>query len=693
MKEFCLNTIPIHKLQKINNIQDKKLVKMGLKTIKDLLFHFPIRYEDRTQINSIKNLIFGTYVTVVGKVIETKIVFNNRRIMLCRITDGTGILTIKFFNFTPNIIKNTFTPGRQIIAYGEVIRGKYEFELIHPEYTIYKVNSNEMIKKTLTSIYPSTEGISQLLLRNLINQALIMLDHHKIIELIPKKLNKNLISFTEALHTIHNPPLDNLQKSEKKIFLAGNRLVFEELLAHNLKMLSIKDKIKSYDASPIPKNHKLINKLIANLPFSLTNSQKKVLQEIEKDISKNHPMVRLLQGDVGSGKTLVAALSALNVIAQGEQVALMVPTELLVEQHVDNLRQWFTPLGIEIGLLFGKQKHKERKAQIDMISNGKTSIVVGTHSLFQKQMRFNKLALIIIDEQHRFGVHQRSALWSKGEKNNFRPHQLIMTATPIPRTLAMINYADLDISIIDELPPGRNPVLTVIIPDIRRNKIISRVEKACLKGRQVYWVCPIIEESEILEAQAAEVNWALLKKALPTLNIGLIHGRMKLEEKKKTMNNFKNNKFQLLVTTTVIEVGVNVPNASLMIIENSERLGLAQLHQLRGRVGRGSLESYCILLYKPPLSEIAKRRLETIRNIHDGFLIAQLDLEIRGPGELLGTKQTGTIDFKAINILQNKVIISEAQQTAYSIHKLYPEKAIDIIDRWISKKTFDINVF
>ncbi|MXP51193.1 ATP-dependent DNA helicase RecG [Pantoea sp. SoEX] len=692
MKKCLLNNIPIHDLNKISLFQIKKLTKMGLKTVQDLLFHFPIRYEDRTQVHLIKNLVLGLCTTVVGKVIQTKITYHRRRIMLCQISDGSGILTIKLFNFNTKI-ENILIPGRYIIAYGEIKNSIYGIELIHPEYNVYKTKSNIVIKKKLTPIYPTTEGISQLVLRTLIDQALVVLDKQKLNEIIPEKLNKNLISFTKALHIIHHPPLNNnSEKAEKQVNLAINRLVFEELLAYNLKMLIAQDAIQKYSASPIPKDHKLINKLLSNLPFSLTNSQKKVLKEIEQDLFKNHPMTRLLQGDVGSGKTLVAALAALNVIAHGKQVALMVPTELLAEQHADNLRQWFTPLGIKVGWIVGKQKCKEREEQVDMISNGDISMVVGTHTLFQQKIQFNKLALIIIDEQHRFGVHQRLAFWKKGEKKNSRPHQLIMTATPIPRTLAMIAYSNLNISIIDELPPGRTPVCTIVIPDIRRNEIISRVKNICLEGRQVYWVCSMIEESELLEAQAAEVNWKILNNTLPGLNIGLVHGRMKLADRQLAMNNFKNNKLQLLVTTTVIEVGVDVPNATLMIIENAERLGLAQLHQLRGRVGRSSSISYCVLLYKPPLSKVAKKRLEAIRNINDGFMIAQLDLEMRGPGELLGTKQTGTVEFKIVDILRHQEMISEAQNTACYIHKYYPKKAIDIIERWISQRFFDTNI-
>ncbi len=433
----------------------------------------------------------------------------------------------------------------------------------------------------------------------------------------------------------------------------------------------------------MPARHTLSDQLLAALPFSPTSAQKRVVAEIEKDLANDFPMLRLVQGDVGSGKTLVAALAALNVIAHGKQVAMMAPTELLAEQHAINFRQWLAPLGLEVGWLAGKQKGKARQAQQDAIASGSVAMVVGTHALFQEQVKFNGLALVIIDEQHRFGVHQRLALWEKGEEQGFHPHQLIMTATPIPRTLAMTAYADLDTSTIDELPPGRTPVTTVAIPDSRRSEIIERVQKACHEGRQAYWVCTLIEESDLLEAQAAEATWEELNVALPDLRVGLVHGRMKPAEKLAVMQAFKANEIQLLIATTVIEVGVDVPNASLMIIENPERLGLAQLHQLRGRVGRGAVASHCVLLYKAPLSKTAQKRLQVLRDSNDGFVIAQHDLEIRGPGELLGTRQTGNAEFKVADLLRDQAMIPEVQRVARHIHQHYPEQAQALIERWL----------
>ena len=457
-------------------------------------------------------------------------------------------------------------------------------------------------------------------------------------------------------------------------------------------MLAVRAGAQRYYALPMPARHDLSDRLLAALPFSPTGAQKRVVAEIEHDLANDFPMMRLVQGDVGSGKTLVAALSALNVIAHGKQVALMAPTELLAEQHASNFRQWFAPLGIEVGWLAGKQKGKARQAQQDAIASGQVAMVVGTHALFQEQVQFNGLALVIIDEQHRFGVHQRLALWEKGEEQGFHPHQLIMTATPIPRTLAMTAYADLDTSTIDELPPGRTPVTTVAIPDTRRDEIIARVEHACREGRQAYWVCTLIEESDLLEAQAAEASWEALKTALPDLNIGLVHGRMKPAEKQAVMQAFKANQLQLLVATTVIEVGVDVPNASLMIIENPERLGLAQLHQLRGRVGRGAVASHCVLLYKAPLSKTAQKRLQVLRDSNDGFVIAQFDLEIRGPGELLGTRQTGNAEFKVADLLRDQAMVPEVQRVARHIHQHYPEQASALIERWLPENTRYTNV-
>lgn len=661
-----------------------KLAKINLHTVQDLLLHLPLRYEDRTHLYPIGELLPGVYATVEGEVLNCNISFGGRRMMTCQISDGSGILTMRFFNFSA-AMKNSLATGRRVLAYGEAKRGKYGAEMIHPEYRVQGDLSTPELQETLTPVYPTTEGVKQATLRKLTDQALDLLDTCAIEELLPPELSQGMMTLPEALRTLHRPPptlqLSDLETGQHP---AQRRLILEELLAHNLSMLALRAGAQRFHAQPLSANDALKNKLLAALPFKPTGAQARVVAEIERDMALDVPMMRLVQGDVGSGKTLVAALAALRAIAHGKQVALMAPTELLAEQHANNFRNWFEPLGIEVGWLAGKQKGKARLSQQEAIASGQVQMIVGTHAIFQEQVQFNGLALVIIDEQHRFGVHQRLALWEKGQQQGFHPHQLIMTATPIPRTLAMTAYADLDTSVIDELPPGRTPVTTVAIPDTRRTDIIDRVRHACItEGRQAYWVCTLIEESELLEAQAAEATWEELKLALPELNVGLVHGRMKPAEKQAVMASFKQGELHLLVATTVIEVGVDVPNASLMIIENPERLGLAQLHQLRGRVGRGAVASHCVLLYKTPLSKTAQIRLQVLRDSNDGFVIAQKDLEIRGPGELLGTRQTGNAEFKVADLLRDQAMIPEVQRLARHIHERYPQQAKALIERWM----------
>ncbi|EPR9023095.1 ATP-dependent DNA helicase RecG [Cronobacter dublinensis] len=683
MRGRLLDAVPLSSLTGVGASQSAKLAKIGLHTVQDLLLHFPLRYEDRTHLYPINDLQPGVYATVEGEVLNCNITFGGRRMMTCQISDGTGILTMRFFNFNA-AMKNSLSAGRRVLAYGEAKRGKYGAEMIHPEYRIQGDLSTPEMQETLTPVYPTTEGIRQATLRKLTDQALELLDTCAIAELLPPELSQGLMSLPEALRTLHRPPPDmKLEDVESGQHPAQRRLILEELLAHNLSMLALRAGAQRYHAQALTAKDSLKNQLLASLPFKPTGAQARVVAEVEHDMALDIPMMRLVQGDVGSGKTLVAALAALRAIANGKQVAMMAPTELLAEQHANNFRNWFAPLGIEVGWLAGKQKGKARQAQQEAIASGQVSMVVGTHAIFQEQVQFNGLALVIIDEQHRFGVHQRLALWEKGQQQGFHPHQLIMTATPIPRTLAMTAYADLDTSVIDELPPGRTPVTTVAIADTRRSEIIERVRSACQEGRQAYWVCTLIEESELLEAQAAEATWEELKTTLPDLNVGLVHGRMKPAEKQAVMQAFKQGEMHLLVATTVIEVGVDVPNASLMIIENPERLGLAQLHQLRGRVGRGAVASHCVLLYKSPLSKTAQLRLQVLRDSNDGFVIAQKDLEIRGPGELLGTRQTGNAEFKVADLLRDQAVIPQVQRIARHIHEHYPEHAQALIERWM----------
>ncbi|ENZ0348604.1 ATP-dependent DNA helicase RecG [Morganella morganii] len=693
MKGQLLDAIPLTTLHGVGAGQAGKLAGIGLHTLQDLLFHLPLRYEDQTRLYTITDLLPGIYATVSGEVLRTDVVFGRKRMMTCQISDGTGILTLRFFNFSA-AMKNALAAGKQVTAYGEIRRGKNGPEIFHPEYKVRQSDTSVELQETLTPIYPTTEGVRQATLRKLLDQALELLDTCAINELLPPELTRSMMSLPQALKTLHRPPADTqLAELESGQHPALKRIVLEELLAHHLSMLAVRAGAQRYHALPLPPQETLKSQFLAQLPFSPTNAQQRVVAEIEQDLEKPVPMMRLIQGDVGSGKTLVAALAALRAIAHGKQVALMAPTELLAEQHANTFRQWLEPLGISVGWVAGKQKGKARLAQEEAIAAGDVAMVIGTHAIFQEHIRFHSLALVIIDEQHRFGVHQRLALWEKGEQQGFHPHQLIMTATPIPRTLAMTAYADLDTSVIDELPPGRTPVTTVAIPDSRRHEIIERVRSACQdEKRQAYWVCTLIDESDLLEAQAAQVTFDELSATLPDLRVGMVHGRMKPAEKQAVMAQFKAGEQDLLVATTVIEVGVDVPNASLMIIENPERLGLAQLHQLRGRVGRGSAVSHCVLLYKTPLTQTAKLRLQVLRDSNDGFVIAQKDLEIRGPGELLGTRQTGNAEFKVADLLRDQGMLPEVQRVARHLHQNYPEQAKALIERWLPERTQYTNV-
>ncbi|MCZ4372104.1 ATP-dependent DNA helicase RecG [Vibrio diazotrophicus] len=682
-----LSAIPLTSLSGVGAKVAEKLEKVGLTTVQDLLFHLPLRYEDRTRIYPIVKLHPGLWAAVQGKVMAVDTTFGRRKMLTVKISDGNGTLTLRFFNFTAGI-KNNFTEGKLVHAYGEIKRGNAGLEIIHPEYKFYFPEQKPDVEANLTPVYPTTEGLRQLTLRNLTDQALSLLDKAAVQELLPSGLYDHQITLAQALHTIHRPPSDiDLSLFDDGRHPAQIRLIMEELLAQNLSMLAVRSKGQQDVALPLKASDTLKNQLLAQLPFSPTNAQTRVVNEIEADLAKPHPMMRLVQGDVGSGKTLVAALAAARAIENGYQVALMAPTELLAEQHAINFSQWFEAMGIKVGWLAGKLKGKAKEAELARIASGEVKMVVGTHALFQEHVVFDHLALVIIDEQHRFGVHQRLELREKGAKQGAYPHQLIMTATPIPRTLAMTAYADLETSIIDELPPGRTPIQTVAIPDTKRDDIVERVRNACLnEGKQAYWVCTLIDESEVLEAQAAADTAEELQRKLPDVKIGLVHGRMKPAEKQQVMQAFKNNELHLLVATTVIEVGVDVPNSSLMIIENPERLGLAQLHQLRGRVGRGSVASHCVLLYHAPLSKTAQKRLGVLRESNDGFVIAQRDLEIRGPGELLGTKQTGLADFKIADLVRDQRLIPEVQRIARHIHDNYPTNATAIIDRWLGER-------
>ncbi len=675
--------LPVSGLKGVGNAMLARLQTLGIDTVQDLLFHLPLRYEDRTHLYPIADLLPGQHCHTSGVIQDCQIVPARRRMMVCRISDGNGTLTLRFFHFTAGQ-KSSLAVGRRIRCFGEIKPGRTGPEIIHPEYKLLDDDEPVTLENALTAVYPATEGLRQLSLRQLTDQALALLAEHGLRELLPEGMYPQQISLASALQLLHRPPPDvAFSQLEFGQHPAQQRLIVEELLAHNLAVLQQREQTRSHPACPLPAHPALQQRLLDQLPFRPTGAQQRVVDEIATDLARPHPMMRLVQGDVGSGKTLVAALAALQAIGHGGQVALMAPTELLAEQHAANFAHWLEPLGLRVGWLAGKQKGKARQQQMEAIAAGEVQMVVGTHALFQEEVLFQHLVLAIIDEQHRFGVHQRLALREKGAQAGCYPHHLIMTATPIPRTLAMTAYADLDTSIIDELPPGRTPVTTVALPDTRRDDVIARVRQACEAGRQAYWVCTLIEESEQLDCQAAEDTALALQAALPGLHIGLVHGRMKPLEKQRVMSEFKEGILHLLVATTVIEVGVDVPNASLMIIENPERLGLAQLHQLRGRVGRGAIASHCVLLYHAPLSRTAQQRLGVLRDSQDGFVIAQKDLELRGPGELLGTRQTGLAALRIADLVRDQRVIPSVQQMARTLYLDYPDRVEPLIRRWV----------
>ncbi|WP_075320106.1 ATP-dependent DNA helicase RecG [Histophilus somni] len=687
-----LDAIPLTSLSGVGAAIAEKLGRIGLFSLQDLLFHLPIRYEDRTRITPIIDLRIDQHATIEGIVQTCDIQFGRRPVLVVTLSDGTAKIALRFFNFNAGM-KNGFQLGARVKAFGEIKRGRFMAEIHHPEYEIIRDNRPLQLAETLTPIYATTEGLKQNTLRKLTEQALALLEKMPLAELLPRAFNPHDFSLKQAIYVLHRPPPDiSLELLEQGKHPAQLRLIFEELLAHNLAMQKVRCGSQHFSALPLRYQTALKQNFLDLLPYQPTNAQQRVVAEIEYDLGRSFPMMRLVQGDVGSGKTLVVALAALTAIDNGKQVALMAPTEILAEQHTANFQRWFEPLGIRVGCLTGKVKGKSRQATLEEISQGNIQMVVGTHALFQDDVKFAELVLVVIDEQHRFGVHQRLMLREKGKYAGIYPHQLIMTATPIPRTLAMVAYADLDTSIIDELPPGRTPIQTIAVSEERRTEIVARVYNACVnEKRQAYWVCTLIDESEVLEAQAAESIAEDLQKALPVLRIGLIHGRMKVSEKQEVMRQFKNAELNLLVATTVIEVGVDVPNASLMIIENAERLGLAQLHQLRGRVGRGSTASYCVLMYKSPLSKVSRKRLEVMRSSQDGFFISEQDLEIRGPGEVLGTKQTGVAEFKVADLIRDRKMLPTVQHYARLLITRSPKLADDLIQRWLKHKEIYTN--
>ncbi len=666
--------------------------RLDIHTVQDLLLHLPARYQDRSRQTAIGALRAGDEATVCGEVQLAQMPAaarrGRRRALLVRLGDGTGSLQLRFFHFNARQ-QEAFVRGARLLCYGEVRGVPGALEMVHPECRVIGDDHVHELPDSLTPVYPTTAGLHQAVLRRVVARALALLDDAGddfLPELLPPDLvrGRALPTLREALLYVHRPPLD----AAVDMLIAGRhpavqRLALEELTAHQLSLRRLRTKVQGQRAPVMCTAGALRRRFLETLPFSLTAAQQRVLGEIDRDLARSRPMQRLLQGDVGSGKTAVAAASVLTAVEAGHQAVVMAPTELLAEQHFHSFDRWLTPLGVGVCWLAGKARSQARARVLEDLRSGAAAVAVGTHALFQDEVNFAALGLVVIDEQHRFGVHQRLALREKGRRAGRYPHQLIMTATPIPRTLMMTAYADLDCSVIDELPPGRQPVTTVVVPDTRRAEVLERVRTVCAQGRQAYWVCTLIEESDVLQCQAASETAQLLAAALPDLEVGLLHGRLKAAEKERVMAAFKRGAIHLLVATTVVEVGVDVPNASLMIIENAERLGLAQLHQLRGRVGRGSEKSVCVLMYHSPLSERGRARLAVLRETSDGFEIAARDLEQRGPGEILGVRQAGPMRLRTADLLRDGDLVPVAAAAAAAMLKDDAARAALLVSRWL----------
>ena len=660
----------------------ERLSRLGVERIADLLCLLPLRYEDRTRIRPLGGLIHGEKVLIEGELQLAEVAYRRRRSLLCRVADGTGAITLRFFHFN-RVQQQQLVRGANVRCFGEVRNGPTGLEMIHPEYRVIGAEP-EPPGTALTPVYPTTEGLHQQRLRRFIQQAMAVMEKTDSVDYLHGRLPEGYPEFAESIRFLHGPP----QGADIEPLLAGvhpcqRRLALEELVAHRLSLQRLNLGRRREHAVMLKDGRGLIAAFRSRLPFRMTGAQQAALGEILSDLETASPMHRLLQGDVGSGKTVVAAAAALAAASAGHQTAVMVPTELLAEQQHKTITGWLSPLDIQVRLLTGSVTGSTRKQILEAIASGHAQVIVGTHALFQQGVRFARLALIVVDEQHRFGVNQRLELKQKGRKGLLSPHQLVMTATPIPRTLTMTAYADLDCSIIDELPPGRQPVGTAVMPQSRRAELVQRVRAHCGGGRQAYWVCPLIEESENLDYQAAAEVGRELTDALPNLNVGLVHGRMSAGEKDRVMREFSSGRLHVLVATTVVEVGVDVPNASLMVIENAERMGLSQLHQLRGRVGRGRDASHCILLYKPPLTDVAEARLRVLRSTTDGFAIAQKDLELRGPGEVLGTRQTGLMQLRVADIVRDADLLPDVIRISNELLTQYPQRVDPLIGRWI----------
>jgi len=684
-----LSDISVTELKGVGAKVAEKLARLGIHSAEDLLFHLPLRYQDKSRITAIADLRSGEYAQIFARIEAADIVFGKRRSLVCKVSDGTGLLDIRLFYFSM-AQKNQFKRGQYVQCYGLVNRIGRNYSMIHPQIRYLRDRDTPLLEEGLSPVYPTAEGLQQRTLAKIIEQALKLSEQYPVTELLPETIRtqQQMPALVDALKLLHHPPLElsltALHQGDNPLL---RRLAFEELLAQQLVLRRIRSQHQSQSAPSINFDPEKHQKLLSVLPFTLTAAQQRVVKEILADLQRVHPMMRLVQGDVGSGKTLVAFCAMLQAAASGYQAALMAPTEILAEQHAQSIGALCQQLGLKLTLLTSKMKSAVKKQALHDIRTGEAQLVVGTHALFQEQVQYHRLGLVVIDEQHRFGVEQRKTLLAKASQSlghNLQAHQLVMTATPIPRTLAQTVYADLDLSVIDELPPGRKPIKTSVVSNEKRQQVVARIHSACTQdARQVYWVCTLIEDSEEMQAQAAEATFNELQSALPDLKIGLIHGRMKPEQKQQIMRQFKDGELQLLVATTVIEVGVDVPDASLMIIENPERLGLSQLHQLRGRVGRGDKDSYCLLLYQPPLSNTAKARLEVMRDSNDGFVIAEKDMQLRGPGELLGKRQTGAILYRFADLARDHTMLPEVQRAAEEILKHYPQLVTPLARRWV----------
>ena len=675
---------PIISISGLGKKTSDRLNQLGIHTLEHLLFHLPSRYQDKTSITPLSSASVNDEILIEASIDRIEVIPSRQRQLLCYLSDNQNHrVLLRFFHFT-QYQKQALVRGETIQCFGEIKIGRQGLEMHHPEYRIISQDQKPLFEPTLTPVYPLCAGVSQNKMKQWVNKALEVLKASVIDDYFEKITNNTMPSLKDSLFLLHHPNKDeDLLKIESFNHISQKRLIIEELATHQLSLLKIKEARKSKESKPISIRSSLSNKLISSLEFDLTSAQSRCINQINEDLSTSEPMLRLLQGDVGSGKTIVAVFALIQAVENNFQTAVMAPTEILARQHLQNFTNYLSPLGIQIAFLSGSQNTQERKDNLSLIENGKAKVIIGTHALFQENVYFDDLALVIIDEQHKFGVHQRLSL---SKKANVTPHQLVMTATPIPRSLTMSAYADLDTSIIDELPPGRQTIETVALSNARRDELIEKIKQISKEGRQIYWVCTLIEESEALRAESAEKTFAYLSDNLKDLKVVMIHGRLTKSEKEIIMSDFASGKTNLLVATTVIEVGVNVPNASLMIVENSERLGLAQLHQLRGRVGRGSEKSACVLLYQSPLSQTAKERLDILRQSNDGFLIAQKDLELRGPGEILGTQQTGIASMKIANIVRDAYLLKQVGFYSSKMLEAAHDSQNALMSRWIDEE-------